>query len=207
MNLFKLSAQNESYGMFVPAYENSKVLAEIGENLNQSDSLNIKFQSALVSYEELKKQSGAFYQEFYKNAEKDGMDSLFLDQIMKTNLALEKISNPESFAFNGTQTMEAVTKDFKIKTEMMKKGGEDVLSKRITITVITDGGEGYDVFAKYPWDGDIIRETFNNQTNDAQKPMIPGLYYIWISKNGRKVEGREVLVSYREKDTIQFKVN
>ena len=209
INFSCINAQ-ETSGLFIPAYENSKALAEIGETLNLVDTLNNRdFQLVLNSYNELKKQSDFFYKAFYFNAEEDGVDSLFLDRVMKTNIALEKISDPELLASKGEKVMDAIARDYKIKTENLELGISNILSERIKITVLTEGGDGYNVFANYPWDleSDVVRETFNNPTNDAQKSLIPGIYYVWIAKNGRKIKGREITVSYREEDTIKFNVD
>ncbi|RZK40926.1 MAG: hypothetical protein EOO90_13235 [Pedobacter sp.] len=102
--------------------------------------------------------------------------------------------------------LNAMATDYSVKMNASPPGLSQQLltGVKVTVTKANNGTSGYMVKASYMWDFDSKnpRFAFNNPTNNAVRVLAPGYYMIWLEKDGKLVESREVLIG-AERETKQ----
>lgn len=110
-----------------------------------------------------------------------------LEEILKTDFTIEEIQ----------KLINQIQKDYDAKVKASALAINSSVRRKVKVKVVTKKNNqivhGYYVRGNQLWDYDLEKPKiiFNNPTNDAVKELPPGMYILWVEKDGKKVQSAE----------------
>jgi hypothetical protein len=190
------------------ALNTQKSLLKLRSKIKSSETKKI------LSFTELDLATTKFYDMIEEDIRADIIfDTLLINSLKGLQKEIEDLAvNTKSEDF--IQRVNFIKSDLTVKTNALPFSISSGINQNILVTVVTKKNDqhygGYDVKCNAIWDFNLqtSKMPFTNPTNEATKNLAPGMYIIWIEKEGVHISNRIVQIPSKRsvEDTIIFNV-
>lgn len=188
------------------------------------DSLKVKVEKTnkkdlLINFQEMNSNLNTLYEYIDTYISSDKLiDNEYVLQFYDIKNQLSRLFKEVNTIENILKIIQLINKDSKLKLAHRNSesffspdGYRKLMNQKIRVSVLSNKGEGYKVYANNPWNFDKSRidYKFDNLTNNSSRKFLCGYYIFWIEKDGFVSEKRLVEVCGDEKHkenglTIKF---
>jgi|GEM_PF-5355335 len=198
-------AQSNEIDYFEVSFKTQQTLTKLQEVINPTNNIEL-----IDLYRNLESSSERLFKILDDVVKIKNIDSDYLITLQSNQVALQGAYNQfENLEFV-TKTLFFATSDYENKYKSINFGISPNFVEKVKVVVETKNASGYSVFVKYSYDfdTDVKRYQFNNPTNNAEKPLSPGYYIIWIEKGTYRSKDRlvDIINSDQESKPIYFEI-
>ncbi|MBD0824459.1 hypothetical protein [Aestuariibaculum marinum] len=147
----------------------------------------------------LSQTTSQLFSAIYKDNLDEKNDSLFFLSLESSQKSLEKlVAIGENNSYINS-VIDAIQSDYLTKIKASALGADSTIKTEVRVLVYTRKGDkeigGYEVKCNYLWDfkNPNPKFIFNNPTNNAERNLAPGYYFMWIEKDGKLIQKKDKL--------------